>query len=39
VTAVLAGDTAYTTPPLEAPGPDEVLICSARPAGDLVLDL
>ncbi|MDX6301927.1 MAG: hypothetical protein QOF53_3141 [Nocardioidaceae bacterium] len=39
VTAVLAGETVYTTPPLEAPGPDEVLICSARPAGDLVLDL
>jgi ferredoxin len=39
VTAVLAGETVYRTPPLEAPGPEEVLICSARPAGDLVLDL
>jgi ferredoxin-NADP reductase/MOSC domain-containing protein YiiM len=39
VTAVLSGETAYTTPPLEPPGPDEVLICSSRPAGDLVLDL
>ena len=39
VTAVLSGSTSYTTPPLEPPGPDEVLICSSRPAGDLVLDL
>jgi ferredoxin len=39
VKAVLAGQTAYTTPPLEPPGADEVLICSARPVGDLVLDL
>jgi ferredoxin-NADP reductase/MOSC domain-containing protein YiiM len=39
VTAVLSGDTSYTTPPLEPPGPDEVLICSARPTDDLVLDL
>jgi ferredoxin-NADP reductase/MOSC domain-containing protein YiiM len=38
-TAVLSGGTSYTTPPLEPPGPDEVLICSSRPAGDLVLDL
>jgi ferredoxin-NADP reductase len=38
-TAVLAGETAYTTPPLEPPGPDEVLICSSRPAADLTLDL
>ena len=39
VTAVLSGDTTYTTPPLEPPGPDEVLICSARPTDALVLDL
>jgi ferredoxin-NADP reductase len=39
VTAVLSGGTTYTTPPLEAPGPEEVLICSARPSSDLVLDL
>ena len=39
VTAVLSGGTSYTTPPLEPPGPDEVLICSSRPAADLVLDL
>jgi ferredoxin-NADP reductase len=39
VTAVLSGGTAYTTTPLEEPGPGEVLICCSRPTGDLVLDL
>jgi ferredoxin-NADP reductase/MOSC domain-containing protein YiiM/ferredoxin len=39
VTAVLSGETVYTTPPLEPPGPGEVLICSSRPTGDIVLDL
>jgi ferredoxin-NADP reductase len=39
VTAVLAGKAEYTMPPLEEPGPDETLICSSRPTGDLVLDL
>jgi ferredoxin-NADP reductase/MOSC domain-containing protein YiiM len=39
VTAVLSGDATYETPPLEAPGEDELLICSARPTADLVLDL
>ncbi|WP_028637756.1 MOSC and FAD-binding oxidoreductase domain-containing protein [Nocardioides sp. URHA0032] len=39
VTAVLSGSVAYATPPLEAPGADEVLICSATPAADLVVDL
>jgi ferredoxin-NADP reductase len=38
-TAVLSGGTTYTTTPLEPPGADEVLICSARPSEDLVLDL
>jgi ferredoxin-NADP reductase len=38
-TAVLSGDAAYVTPPLEAPGDDELLICSARPTADLVIDL
>ena len=38
-TAVLAGGTAYTTPPLEPPGPGEVLICSAQPTDDLTIDL
>jgi len=39
VTAVLAGEASYDTPPLEPPGDDEVLICSVRPTTDLVLDL
>jgi ferredoxin-NADP reductase/MOSC domain-containing protein YiiM len=38
-TAVLAGEASYDTPPLEAPGEDELLICSARPTAELVLDL
>jgi ferredoxin-NADP reductase len=39
VTAVLSGEASYETPPLEPPGTDEVLICSAQPSADLVLDL
>ena len=39
VTAVLSGRATYDVPPLEAPGADELLICSARPVADLVLDL
>jgi ferredoxin-NADP reductase/MOSC domain-containing protein YiiM len=39
VTEVLSGHASYDTAPLEAPGEDELLICSARPTGDLVLDL
>jgi ferredoxin-NADP reductase/MOSC domain-containing protein YiiM len=39
VTGVVAGSTAYVQPPLEAPGAAEVLICSAVPRSDLVLDL
>ena len=39
VTAVMSGEVAYSTPPLEPPGDDEVLICSARPTTELVLDL
>ncbi len=38
-TGLLAGGAAYVTPPLEPPGPDELLICSARPTDDLVIDL
>ena len=38
-TAVLSGRASYQTPPLEAPGHDELLICSARPTTDLVVDL
>ena len=39
VTAVLSGRASYQIPPLEAPGDDELLICSAQPTTDLVVDL
>ncbi|OBI81538.1 MOSC and FAD-binding oxidoreductase domain-containing protein [Mycobacterium asiaticum] len=39
VTGVVAGTTNYVQPPLELPDPGEVLICSAAPDDDLVLDL
>jgi ferredoxin-NADP reductase/MOSC domain-containing protein YiiM len=39
VTAVLSGEASYDVAPLEDPGRDEVLICSARPRNDLVVDL
>ena len=39
VTGVVAGTTIYVQPPLEPPGRGEVLICSAAPSSDLVLDL
>ena len=39
VTAVLSGAASYDEPPLEPPGADELLICSATPTTDLVLDL
>ena len=38
-TAVLSGDATYTTPPLDPPNLGELLICSARPTTDLVIDL
>jgi ferredoxin len=38
-TAVLDGTFCYVQPPLETPGPSTVLICSAAPQSDLVLDL
>ncbi len=38
-TGVVAGTTTYVQPPLEPPGAGELLICSAAPDGDLVLDL
>ncbi|WP_426565061.1 MOSC domain-containing protein [Angustibacter sp. McL0619] len=38
-TAVLSGEASYETPPLEAPGDDELLICSSQPTTALVLDL
>jgi ferredoxin-NADP reductase/MOSC domain-containing protein YiiM/ferredoxin len=39
VTGVLSGEASYSTPPLEPPGDGQLLICSATPEGDLVLDL
>jgi len=39
VTAVLSGQASYDVEPLADPGRDEVLICSARPDTDLVVDL
>ena len=38
-TGVVAGATKYVQAPLEPPGPGTVLICSAAPISDLVLDL
>ncbi|HEY0228508.1 MAG TPA: MOSC and FAD-binding oxidoreductase domain-containing protein, partial [Mycobacterium sp.] len=38
-TGVVAGTTTYVQAPLEPPGQHCVLICSAAPASDLVLDL
>jgi ferredoxin-NADP reductase/MOSC domain-containing protein YiiM len=39
VTGVVAGTATYIQAPLELPGEEEVLICSAAPRSDLVLDL
>lgn len=39
VTSVVTGTTTYVQPPLELPAAGEVLICSAVPESDLVLDL
>jgi ferredoxin-NADP reductase len=39
VTAVLSGKASYDVAPLEDPGGDELLICSATPRNDLVVDL
>jgi hypothetical protein len=39
VTGVVAGATTYVQAPLELPAPGTVLICSAAPETDLVLDL
>jgi ferredoxin len=38
-TTIVDGTIGYVQPPLEAPGPESVLICSAAPRTDLVLDL
>ncbi|GAA4544655.1 MOSC and FAD-binding oxidoreductase domain-containing protein [Mycobacterium paraffinicum] len=39
VTGVVAGSASYLQPPLEPPEQGTVLICSAAPEGELVLDL
>jgi len=39
VTTLLSGDVSYTPDPLEPPPDGEVLICCARPAADIVLDM
>jgi hypothetical protein len=39
VTGVVAGTTSYVQQPLEPPAQASVLICSAAPKTDLVLDL
>ena len=38
-TTLIAGDVAYSPDPVEPPVDGGVLICSARPRGDIVLDL
>jgi len=39
VTSLLSGHASYSTPPLDPPGENELLICSALPTTDLVIDL
>jgi ferredoxin len=39
VTPLLAGDITYSPQPLEAPGGGQVLVCCARPAADITLDM
>lgn len=39
VTPLLSGDVTYDPDPLEPPASTEALICRARPATDVVLDL
>jgi ferredoxin-NADP reductase/MOSC domain-containing protein YiiM len=39
VTPVIEGTTAYNEPPLELPADGAVLLCTATPCSDLVLDL
>jgi ferredoxin-NADP reductase/MOSC domain-containing protein YiiM/ferredoxin len=39
VTPLLSGDITYSPDPLEPPAGGEVLICCARPATDIVLDM
>jgi hypothetical protein len=39
VTPVIEGTTVYSQPPLEEPADGTVLLCTATPHSDLVLDL
>jgi ferredoxin-NADP reductase/MOSC domain-containing protein YiiM len=39
VTPLLSGDITYSPDPLELPADGEVLICCARPASDVILDM
>ncbi|HUA03776.1 MAG TPA: MOSC domain-containing protein [Solirubrobacteraceae bacterium] len=39
ITPLLDGNVAYSPVPLDPPGGEEVLICSARPESDVVVDL
>jgi ferredoxin-NADP reductase/MOSC domain-containing protein YiiM/ferredoxin len=39
VTPLMSGDISYAPDPLEAPADGQVLICCARPASDVVLDM
>lgn len=39
ITPLLSGDISYSPAPLEPPTDGQVLICCARPATDIVLDM
>jgi ferredoxin len=39
VTPLLSGEVTYTPQPLEPPADGDVLVCCARPATDVVLDM
>ncbi|MFJ9862887.1 MOSC domain-containing protein [Streptomyces sp. NPDC101165] len=39
ITHLVAGEVAYTTPPLELPEPGTVLVCCSEPTSEVVLDL
>ncbi len=39
ITPLLSGDITYSPDPLDPPASEEVLICCAQPANNIVLDL
>ena len=39
ITPLLDGSVVYAPAPLEPPGPEAVLVCSAQPQTDVVVDL